>query len=90
MLYIMQNNGLLSKADKHFPLYHISGISQLFYRKLFSKKQITWEIWTFDNFSASPDYGGTLPMVKDQEQIIDKYDIPVWRKYTLSVQEAAK
>lgn len=29
-------------------------------------------------------------MVKDQEQIIDKYDIPVWRKYTLSVQEAAK
>ena len=29
-------------------------------------------------------------MVKDQEQIIDKYDTPVWRKYTLSVQEAAK
>lgn len=29
-------------------------------------------------------------MVKEQEQIIDKYDIPVWRKYTLSVQEAAK
>ncbi len=34
--------------------------------------------------------GGTLPMVKNQEQIIDKCEIPVWRKYTLSVQEAAK
>ena len=29
-------------------------------------------------------------MVKDQEQIIDKYDIPVWRKYTLSVQESSQ
>lgn len=31
-----------------------------------------------------------LPIVKEQEQIVDKYEIPVWRKYTLSVQEAAK
>lgn len=29
-------------------------------------------------------------MVKEQSQNVDKYDIPVWRKYTLSVQEAAK
>ena len=29
-------------------------------------------------------------MVKEQNQNVDKYDIPVWRKYTLSVQEAAK
>ena len=29
-------------------------------------------------------------MVKEQEQFVDKYEIPVWRKYTLSVQEAAK
>lgn len=29
-------------------------------------------------------------MVKNQEQVIDKCEIPVWRKYTLSVQEAAK
>lgn len=27
-------------------------------------------------------------MVKEQNQNVDKYDIPVWRKYTLSVQEA--
>ena len=29
-------------------------------------------------------------MVKEQEQFVDKCEIPVWRKYTLSVQEAAK
>ena len=29
-------------------------------------------------------------MVNEQNQNVDKYDIPVWRKYTLSVQEAAK
>ena len=29
-------------------------------------------------------------MVKEQNQNVDKYEIPVWRKYTLSVQEAAK
>ena len=29
-------------------------------------------------------------MVKEQNQNVDKYDIPVWRKYTLSMQEAAK
>lgn len=29
-------------------------------------------------------------MVKEQNQNVEKYDIPVWRKYTLSVQEAAK
>ena len=40
------------------PLYHISRISQLFYRKLFSEKQISWGIWTFGNFSASPNYQG--------------------------------
>ena len=29
-------------------------------------------------------------MVKEHEQFVDKCEIPVWRKYTLSVQEAAK
>ena len=29
-------------------------------------------------------------MMNEQNQNVDKYDIPVWRKYTLSVQEAAK
>ena len=29
-------------------------------------------------------------MVKEQEMNVDKYDIPLWRKYTLSVQEASK
>ena len=28
-------------------------------------------------------------MLKEREQIIEKYEIPLWRKYTLSVQEAA-
>ena len=27
--------------------------------------------------------------MEEREQIIGKYEIPVWRKYTLSVQEAA-
>ena len=34
--------------------------------------------------------GGEVPMMNEQNQNVDKYDIPVWRKYTLSVQEAAK
>lgn len=29
-------------------------------------------------------------MMKEQEMNVDKYDIPLWRKYTLSVQEASK
>ena len=29
-------------------------------------------------------------MAKEQTQNFDYYDIPVWRKYTLSVQEAAR
>lgn len=29
-------------------------------------------------------------MIKEQEHFADPYNIPVWRKYTLSVQEAAK
>ena len=29
-------------------------------------------------------------MVREQEQLNDKYEIPIWRKYTLSVQEASK
>lgn len=29
-------------------------------------------------------------MMKEQNQNVEKYEIPVWRKYTLSVQEAAK
>ena len=29
-------------------------------------------------------------MMKEQNQNAEKYEIPVWRKYTLSVQEAAK
>lgn len=30
-------------------------------------------------------------MIKEREVVhTDKYEIPVWRKYTLSVQEAAK
>ena len=29
-------------------------------------------------------------MVKEPEQFNDRYDIPIWRKYTLSVQEASK
>lgn len=29
-------------------------------------------------------------MVKEQNQNVDKCDIPVWRKYTLSVHEASK
>jgi len=28
-------------------------------------------------------------MLEEREQTIGKYEIPVWRKYTLSVQEAA-
>lgn len=31
-----------------------------------------------------------MPMAKEQNQNFDYCDIPVWRKYTLSVQEAAK
>ena len=31
-----------------------------------------------------------MPMAKEQTQNFDYSDIPVWRKYTLSVQEAAK
>lgn len=34
---------------------------------------------------------GNLPVRKEIEvENIDKYEIPLWRKYTLSVQEAAK
>ena len=29
-------------------------------------------------------------MVKEPEQFNDRYDIPIWRKYTLSVQEASR
>ena len=29
-------------------------------------------------------------MVNEQEMGIDKYDIPLWRKYILSVQEASR
>ena len=29
-------------------------------------------------------------MVREHEQFDDKYEIPIWRKYTLSVQEASK
>lgn len=31
-----------------------------------------------------------MPMAKEQTQNFDYCDIPVWRNYTLSVQEAAK
>ena len=30
-----------------------------------------------------------MPMTDDQNKTVD-YEIPIWRKYTLSVQEAAK
>lgn len=29
-------------------------------------------------------------MTKEQEHFVDPYNIPIWRKYTLSVQEAAE
>ena len=29
-------------------------------------------------------------MMKEQNQNVEKYEIPVWRKYTLSVQEVTK
>jgi len=33
---------------------------------------------------------GVVPMVNEQEQILEQNEIPVWRKYTLSVQEASR
>ena len=50
-----------------------------------------WQAQEYNRIrSASAQRGGTSAIKKAETVCTDKYEIPVWRKYTLSVQEAAQ